>query len=561
MPSVGGYIDGKLENPGQGFQNIVNGKTEAYGFKSIAVLQTSDHRSEKPFPQDSAATWIKLKQPTAEALRQACLAKESRISLEEPQIPSIFIEKIDVTNSVFLSNFEINFNPQLNSIIGGRGSGKSTILEYLRWCLCDQTTSTSFALSDDLAQRRTTLIEKTLASVNGEVRVFFIVNGTRHIIKRTPNLEEVLLKIADGEFQPVQPDQIKSLLPIQAYSQKQLSSVAVKSSELKRLIEQPIAEDIERISRLLGSTSSNVTSIYRALTGKKGLQKSIIKLEVESQSFKQQIEKLRSGIKGITEEDKSVLDRAKFYTAEKNRISEVDIDYERVQSSIGETSALLDSLLEKADTSGESVENKEVVKRIDDERLDNLNKLKAQVEGVIQQHQESSKQIEIHKNSWQETRDAFHAQYLKAKESSSASEATLKSIKELETKIEKIELSIRQKRAELEQIAVDEKSFAQALAAFHAALDENLNILKKSASEFTELSGGMIDIDFSKILNSSKLANDIADVFSNYKLNIPITRSEAIAEKVAGEVNQITCWAGFVNEFRSLSEKNERIFV
>ena len=32
----------------------------------------------------------------------------------------------------------IELNPQYNAIIGGRGTGKSTILEYLRWGLTDE---------------------------------------------------------------------------------------------------------------------------------------------------------------------------------------------------------------------------------------------------------------------------------------------------------------------------------------------------------------------------------------------------------------------------------------
>ncbi|MEO6422933.1 MAG: hypothetical protein ABIO31_09480 [Candidatus Nitrotoga sp.] len=110
MPSVGGYLNGKLQNPSVGYQKIVNGEVDAYGFKSIAVLQTSDHRADSSLGNNSPATWIKFKKPTAETLRQSCLAKDSRISLQEPELPNIHIEKIDVTNSAFLSNFDIDFN-------------------------------------------------------------------------------------------------------------------------------------------------------------------------------------------------------------------------------------------------------------------------------------------------------------------------------------------------------------------------------------------------------------------------------------------------------------------
>lgn len=174
MPSVGGYVDGKFEGGGVGYLKILNGEVDAWGFKTIAVIQTTDYRADETLANLDTATWIKWREPTAEALRQACLAKESRISLVEPELPNIFIEKIDVTNSSFLSKFDLDLNPQLNSIIGGRGSGKSTILEYLRWALCDQTEGFGKeGVQSDILKRRNTLIDKTLKEVDGEVRVFY----------------------------------------------------------------------------------------------------------------------------------------------------------------------------------------------------------------------------------------------------------------------------------------------------------------------------------------------------------------------------------------------------
>jgi hypothetical protein len=79
-------------------------------------------------------------EPSAEALRQACLAQESRISLVVPKLPSTRLESINVSNSGFLGPVALEFNLQYNALIGGRGTGKSSLLEYLRWGLCDQPT-------------------------------------------------------------------------------------------------------------------------------------------------------------------------------------------------------------------------------------------------------------------------------------------------------------------------------------------------------------------------------------------------------------------------------------
>lgn len=111
----------------------------------------------------SATTWVKWTTPTAEALRQASLAKESRMNLTEPSLPQISISKLSVTNSKFLGRVELELNQQYNAFIGGRGTGKSTLLEYLRWGLCDQIIGIGkFKTESEVQKRRQVLINKTL---------------------------------------------------------------------------------------------------------------------------------------------------------------------------------------------------------------------------------------------------------------------------------------------------------------------------------------------------------------------------------------------------------------
>ncbi|MGH7557134.1 MAG: TrlF family ATPase, partial [Gemmatimonadota bacterium] len=80
MPCVGGYMDGPVTQHGKGNSDIVNGISKEWGNKAIALFQTSDSRSRNFAKLGSHVTWVKWVRPTAEALRQACLARHSRIS-------------------------------------------------------------------------------------------------------------------------------------------------------------------------------------------------------------------------------------------------------------------------------------------------------------------------------------------------------------------------------------------------------------------------------------------------------------------------------------------------
>ena len=83
MPCVGGYVDKEISSE-SGYQNKINGGDVNYGNKSIGLVSTSDNRYEDGREFGKYSTWVKWAEPTAEAIRQACLAKESRISQAEP---------------------------------------------------------------------------------------------------------------------------------------------------------------------------------------------------------------------------------------------------------------------------------------------------------------------------------------------------------------------------------------------------------------------------------------------------------------------------------------------
>lgn len=95
--------------------------------------------------------------------------------------------------------------------------------------------------------KRKNLIANTLQKFDGEVHVEFLLNDVLHIVKRNSKTQEILLKIGDGAFSLATAQQVLNLLPVQAYSQKQLSSVGVQIDELKRFVELPIKQELDQI--------------------------------------------------------------------------------------------------------------------------------------------------------------------------------------------------------------------------------------------------------------------------------------------------------------------------
>lgn len=119
MPCVGGYVDGTYD--GHGRRSIVEGRDSAWGRKSIGVLQTSDSRSYDCAKLGAHPTWIKWSIPSAEALRQACLAPASRLRHATPALPFSYVSRLRLTASSHLGAIDLTLSPQVQDLGLGHG--------------------------------------------------------------------------------------------------------------------------------------------------------------------------------------------------------------------------------------------------------------------------------------------------------------------------------------------------------------------------------------------------------------------------------------------------------
>ena len=96
------------------------------------------HDFDKLFiPDNSKQTWIKSN-PTFEGLKQVVYEPEERVKIQEDKphekTPYLVIDKVRFIDKSQSKNFKeswIEFNPNLNSIIGGKSSGKSLLLYHI----------------------------------------------------------------------------------------------------------------------------------------------------------------------------------------------------------------------------------------------------------------------------------------------------------------------------------------------------------------------------------------------------------------------------------------------
>ena len=101
-----------------------------------------DGKAGSRFP-GSHYTWVKMAKPSLEGLRLALLdgsgfsihRSDSPKAFDPSNVPKHYIESIKISNARYMgcrSPAKFDFNPWLNALVGGRGTGKSTVIHAIR---------------------------------------------------------------------------------------------------------------------------------------------------------------------------------------------------------------------------------------------------------------------------------------------------------------------------------------------------------------------------------------------------------------------------------------------
>ena len=224
-------------------------KDEKFQWTEITGSDTHDFSQEN----FGTFTWIKMANPSIVGLKLALIDGVASVNRDIHSDPNrrvkYFVEELDICMAKHIGRSKpltCRFSPFLNAIIGGRGTGKSTLLEFMRLVLRRDND-----IPDELAKESrqyfgvggaNLLIEDSKISLiyrKGEVR--YRLNWYAN--SNYPSLEE---EKDDGTWSACE-GEIKSLFPIRIYSQKQIYELAKKPSALIEIIDEVPVVDAARL--------------------------------------------------------------------------------------------------------------------------------------------------------------------------------------------------------------------------------------------------------------------------------------------------------------------------
>jgi hypothetical protein len=237
-------LAGPIAHAPEDLRQILANKDPAYRRpRPIAVLNAQDANSPEDLQLPGATSWIKMSAPSVEGLRQAFLDPESRIRLNSDPAPEEHSELVAITwEGGFLDGIAVHFNENLNVLIGGRGAGKSTVLESLRYCLGLEP------IGDDARTVHTSVIKFVLRA---GTKVSLLVRSCRpsprhYTIERTiPN--PPVVRNESGEILNLLP---RDVVPnTEIFGQHEISELTKSKDKLTLLLSRFVESDDDSLRR------------------------------------------------------------------------------------------------------------------------------------------------------------------------------------------------------------------------------------------------------------------------------------------------------------------------
>ena len=241
-------------------------KPELYRQRKLAWAEVLGSDSHHPsggvgggYP-GSHYTWVKMAKPSLEGLRLALLDGDGfsirRSDDDEPfdpvALPNHFIEAIEIEDARYMGHSEparLEFSPWLNALVGGRGTGKSTVIHALRlatrreWKSIDPVASTGArATFEGFNQVPADRTRRGGLSTKTRIRWTVMRDGVRHRVHwRQTGGDTVVEEYSSNDgwkpsaAQTVTPDRF----PLRIFSQGQIAELAGENQqELLNVIDE-----------------------------------------------------------------------------------------------------------------------------------------------------------------------------------------------------------------------------------------------------------------------------------------------------------------------------------
>ncbi|MGV0787667.1 TrlF family AAA-like ATPase [Mycolicibacterium sp. XJ2] len=248
----------------------------------LAMVYSDDVCHPDKLAELGSSCWFKVSRPRLSSLLHAVRTPQTRIRHSDPSsTPRVAIRSISWTGG-FLDGATISFSDDLTTLIGGRGTGKSTVIESLRYALDippigDAAQRDHDAIVADVLEAGT-IVELVVDAVTPE--------HAPYTIQRTVPSAPVVLDTA-GTVTEMDPADVVG--DIEIFSQHELAEVAQQPTNVAQMIQRfsgaPSSNDLVEIQQQLAENRANLRKVERDQTKLEETLSAIPRLQAAAKHF------------------------------------------------------------------------------------------------------------------------------------------------------------------------------------------------------------------------------------------------------------------------------------
>lgn len=306
-------LDDLKNDRSNAFRQMLLNKDPAYKRDlPIGIINAKDIAKPDDLANLKSSCLIKMTRPCFESFKLAFQDPDSRVRLNSDLSEKYFsrIEHLKITGG-YLDGVEIEFSEHLNAVIGGRGTGKSTLLECIRYVMEQRPIGKGAQkLHDEIIRVN---LGKSKARVELAVRSSSM-NGKRFILSRRYGESTNVL---DQEGRPSAFMPIDILPDIEIYGQNEIYDIAQdKSSQrllLNRFLEAGQTDSERQIKEAITKLAQNREKLMEAQSKVAEVEDEVTrlpKLEEQVGQFKSLGIENKLKIVPLLETEKRLLNRA-----------------------------------------------------------------------------------------------------------------------------------------------------------------------------------------------------------------------------------------------------------
>lgn len=206
----------------------------------VARLHADDISDPARLATEGGSCWVKMSTPSLAALDLAARTPETRIRLDDPAFsPPAAIETISWEGG-FLDGVRLRLNNSLTCLVGGRGTGKSTIIESIRYALGIEP------IGDTARRDHRGLIEHVL---DAGTKITLLVRGVagEFLVERSVP-DPPVVRDSAGTVLASRPADV--LGPVEVFSQHELAELADSGDYIARLLQRISGDTTDIASNL-----------------------------------------------------------------------------------------------------------------------------------------------------------------------------------------------------------------------------------------------------------------------------------------------------------------------